>query len=341
MRLAIHAMRPTANFGLWGNDMEANIAMVRHAESLGYDSVWTAEASGTDAVVPLAWLAASTKTIKLGTAVMQMAARTPTLAAMTAATVDLLSGGRFMLGLGAGGPAVVEGWHCQAYGQPLARTAEYVEVVRKVLARTSAVVHHGEYYDIPYQRDDATGLAHPIRLMFRPKRRKLPIYLAAMGPKNLQLAYQIADGIVPAFYSPWREKEFFEGVDRGTRTVELAPQVSIMMGDNLAACRDRVRGGLAFWIGGMGARGLNFYNRLISRLGFEEVARSVQDLYMSEHRMEAAAAIPDELIDEVALVGPREHVAEQLEVWKESSATTMILMAAEPKALEAVAELVL
>lgn len=341
MRLGLHAMKPTANFGQWGADMGSNLDVIRRAEELGFDSVWTAEASGTDAVVPLAWIAAHTSKIKIATGVMQMGARSPTATAMTAATFDSLSGGRFILGLGTGGPAVVEGWHSQPFGKPLARTREYVEIVRKVLARTSPVVHHGTYYDIPYERSDGTGLAQPIRLMFRPKRRSLPIYLAAMGPRNLELAYRIADGIVPAFYSPWREKEFFEGVDRGTRRVDVAPFVSVVLGDDLAACRDRARAGLAFWIGGMGARGLNFYNRLVSRLGFGDAAHAVQRLYMSERRLEAAAAIPDQLIDEVTLLGPREHIRDQLEAWSESSVTTMILLSADRRAVETVAELVL
>jgi F420-dependent oxidoreductase-like protein len=263
------------------------------------------------------------------------------MTAMTAATLDMLSGGRFMLGLGPGGPAVVEGWHCQAYGEPLARTVEYVDIVRRVLARSGPLVHHGDYYDIPYEGDGALGLANPIRMMNRPKRRKLPIYLAAMGPKNVSLAYKIADGIIPAFYSPWREKEFFDGVERGTRNVELAPFVAVVMGDDLAECRDRARGALAFWIGGMGARGLNFYNRHVTRLGFGDAARKVQDLYMSERRLEAAAAIPDQLIDEVSLVGTRERIADQLEAWKESAVTTMILTGADRPAMETVAELVL
>jgi F420-dependent oxidoreductase-like protein len=341
MQLGIHTMKPTANFGLWGSDIATNIAMIKRAEALGFDSVWTAEASGTDAIAPLAWIAGHTTTMKIGTGIMQMAARTPTLTAMTAATLDHLSGGRFILGVGAGGPAVVEGWHCQAYGNPVQRSDEYIRIVRQTLARSAPVVHHGEHYDIPYTGPGTTGLANPIKLMIRPKRKKLPIYLAAMGPKNLNLAFRVADGIVPAFYSPWREKEFFDGVERGNRPVEIAPFVPITMGDDLAACRDASRMGLAFWIGAMGARGLNFYNRHIARLGFEDAARKVQDLYMLERRTEAAAAIPDQLIDEVTLVGPKEHIRDQLEAWKESSVTTMILTSAEPRGLHTIAELML
>lgn len=340
MKLALHTMRPTAKFGVWATDIATNIQVIREAESLGYDSVWTAEAAGTDAVVPLSWIAAHTCRLKVGTAIMQITARTPTLTAMTAATLDTLSGGRFVLGLGASGPATVEGWHSQAYGNPIAITEEYVSIVRKVLARTAPVVHHGRYYDIPYQREDSTGLARPIKLMFRPRPRKIPIYLAAMGPKNLSLAYRIADGVIPFFYSPHREKQFFDGVDRGCRAVDLAPFVPIVMGDDLEACRERARAALAFWIGGMGARGYNFYNQLAARLGFGDSARRVLELYTSERRTEAAAAIPDQFIDEIALVGTRERIADQLAAWKESSVTTMILVAPQPRAIQTAAELV-
>ncbi|HEY7137365.1 MAG TPA: LLM class F420-dependent oxidoreductase [Acidimicrobiia bacterium] len=341
MQLGIHAMKGNANFGGLGRDLRANLAAIIEAEALGYSTVWTAEASGTDAVVPLTWIAAHTSKIRLGTGVMQMAARTPPMTAATAATLDLLSEGRVVLGLGASGPAVVEGWHCQPYGNPLTRAEEYVAIVRKVLARSAPVVHHGDCYDIPYTKDDATGLANPIRLMFRPKRRRIPIYLAAMGPRNLNLANKIADGIVPAFYSPVRETAFWDGVDPPPEGFDISPFVTVAMGDDLTRCRDYVRGGLAFWIGAMGARGRNFYNRLAVRLGFADAAHQVQSLYMSERRLEAAAAIPDELIDEVALVGPRERIRDQLEAWKASRVTTMIIMAPDAHTMRAVAELAL
>ena len=313
------------------------------AEQLGYDSIWTAEASGTDAVSPLAWVAAHTEKINIATGVMQLTARCPTTTAMTAATLDLLSEGRFILGLGASGPAVVEGWHAQRYGSPLARTREYMRIVRDVWTR-QPVEAHGAYYDIPYRRADSTGLADPIRLMFRPRRKSIPIYLAAMGPRNVGLAYEIADGVIPAFYSPYRESAFFAfSAEQRTarRGVELAPFVSIAMGSNIDACRDRLKPGLAFWLGGMGARGLNYYNNFVSRLGFGAQARVIQDLYTRGLRAKAAAAVPDTLVDEVALFGPREHVADQLAAWRESSVTTLILTHADVGAIRAVAELVL
>ena len=339
MKLGLQMMRATVNFGLWGSGPKANIDVVRLAESLGYDSIWTAEASGTDAVSPLAWVAAHTERITIGTAVMQMSARPPTTTAMTAATLDLLSGGRFVLGLGVSGPAVVEGWHGQAFGKPLARTREYVTAVRQVLARQPVRVN-GDHYHIPYDLPDATGLAEPIRLMFRPRRPSIPIYLAAMGPKNVSLAHEIADGIIPAFYSPQREATFFEGIE-SRRSIDVAPFVPVAFGDDVDACRNRLKPGLAFWLGGMGAKGLNFYNNFISRLGYAERATEIQELYTRGKRSQAAAAVPDGLVDEVALFGPRDHIAHQLEAWKASRVTTMILNGADVDAIRTIAELVL
>jgi F420-dependent oxidoreductase-like protein len=341
MRLGLNTVRATVNFGLWGSGAAPNVEVVQLAERLGYDSVWTAEASGTDAVGPLAWLAAHTSTIKVGTGIMQMTARAPTTTAMTAATLDLLSGGRFLLGLGASGPAVVEGWHGEPYGKPLDRTREYVKIVRAALAR-QAVEHAGEHYQVPNRGPDALQLGQPVKLMFRPRRASIPIYLAAMGPRNVQLAYEIADGVIPAFYSPHREDAFFSFCDgRPDRAIDLAPFVPVALGADHQACRDRLKPGLAFWLGGMGAGGLNFYNRFISRLGYEAAAREVQKLFTGGQRARAAAAVPDALVDEVALCGPREAVAEQLEAWKASSVTTMILQGADVPAITTLAELLL
>jgi len=341
MKLGLQMMRATVNFGLWGSGPEKNIEVAKLAEGLGYHSLWTAEASGTDAVAPLAWVAAHTETIAIGTAIMQMTARTPTATAMTAATLDLLSKGRFLLGLGVSGPAVVEGWHATAYGRPLARTREYVRIVRDVWARQPLDVH-GRYYDLPYRGEDGTGLAEPIHLMFRPRRRSIPIYLAAMGPRNVALAYEIADGVMPAFYSPYREDAFFAFADeRPHRRIELAPFVPVAMGRDVDVCRARLKPGLAFWLGGMGAKSLNFYNNFVSRLGFADAAREVQKHYTSGNRARAAAAVPDALVDEVALFGPRERIADQLAAWKESSVTTMILNGADVDAIVAIGELAL
>ena len=354
MKLGLNLMRGVVNFGAWGTGFERNIEVIKLAESLEYDSVWTAEASGTDAIVPLAYVAAHTTRVKLGTAIMQMAARTPTNTAMTAATMDLLSGGRFILGLGVSNPMVVEGWHSQPYGKPLLRTREYISIVRDVIARQKNVVHHGTHYDIPYQRPDAFGGAMPIKLMFRPRRPRIPIYLAAMGPKNVRLALQTCDGIIPPAYSPAREREVFgeggfswpemedERESRGLpRQIDLAPFVPVAMGDDLEQCRNRLKPLVAFWLGAMGSRNRNFYNELARRAGFDAEAEKIQELYLAGRRTEAAAAVPDRLIDESSLTGPREHIAEQLEEWKKSSVTTMILTGADRDAVIAIAELVL
>lgn len=341
MRLGLQTMRSTVNFGMWGSGAQPNVDVVRLAESLGYHSVWTAEASGTDAVTPLAWLAANTSTIRIGTAIMQMSARPPTTTAMTAATLDLLSEGRFVLGLGVSGPMVVEGWHGERFGTAIDKTREYVNIVRTALSR-QPVRHDGAYYTIPYTAADGTGLSEPVRMMFRPRRALLPIYLAAMGPRNVALAHEIADGVIPAFYSPYREDEFFSGVDRERRRrIDVAPFVAVAIGPDVQVCRDRLKPGLAFWLGGMGARGLNFYNSFIARLGYPEAAAVVQQLYTSGRRSEAAAAVPDALVDEISLCGPRERIKERLEAWTSSSVTTMILNGVDVPAIQTMAELVL
>jgi len=343
MRLGLLAMNSSINFGLPGAiGADRTLEVVRHAERLGYDSVWTAEASGTDAVAPLAWLAAQTSTIKLGTAIMQLTARTPTVTAMTAATIDQLSGHRFLLGLGVSGPAVVEGWHGVPYGRPLTRTREYVAIVREVLA-AQPVDHAGPYYDVPNVGPGTTGLAGPLKLMFKPRRPDIPIYLAAIGAKNVALAHELADGLIPAYYSPYREQIFFAGVSPSLRQrpVEIAPFVPIAMGPDLQKCRNRLKLSLAIWVGGMGAKGINFYNDLVRRLGFEEAATEIAECYAMGKPARAAAAVPDALVDEIALCGPRERIAEQLDVWKKSSVTTLILRDADLEAVTAVAELVL
>lgn len=341
MKLGLHSMRATVNFGMWGSGVAPNIKVVQMAERLGYSSVWTAEASGSDAVVPAAWLAAHTAGICVGTAIMQISARPPTVTAMTAATLDRLSEGRFLLGLGVSGPVVVEGWHGSAFGEPLVKTREYLRVVRSVLARQT-IDHSGSYYTIPYRGEDATGLAGPVKLMFRPRRPSIPIFIAAMGPANVRLAHEVADGVIPAFYSPRHEDAFFSEVDRQNgRRIEIAPFVAVALGSDVQQCRDRLKPGLAFWIGGMGARGLNFYNNWVGRMGYEKAALTVQELYTTGRRAAAAASIPDELVDDVALCGPRERIRDQLEEWKGSSVTTMILNGVDIETIRMMAELVL
>jgi F420-dependent oxidoreductase-like protein len=315
------------------------IELAQEAERLGYDSAWAAEAWGTDAVSVLAWLAAVTTRIKIGSAILQIPARTPANAAMTAATLDLLSGGRFLLGLGTSGPQVVEGWHGEPWGKPLRKTREYVEIVRAVLRR-DVLEHHGEHYDVPYSQDGATGLGKPLKLMARPLRADVPIYLASLRPKSIALAAEIADGWLPIFFSPERARGAFP-VPFERDAFDIAPAVPALLSDDLESARDALKPYYALYIGGMGARGQNFYNDLASAYGFEADAKRIQNLYLDGMKREAAAAVPDALVDEMALAGPREHIAERLEAWKESGATTMLVSTRDVATVRAVAELAL
>jgi F420-dependent oxidoreductase-like protein len=339
-------MRLGLNFGYWGSGPSDNIAIAQEAERLGYHSLWTAEAYGSDSVSPLVWLAAHTERINVGTAIMQMPARTPAMTAMTAATIDLLTGGRFLLGIGASGPQVVEGWHGVVYGKLLTRTREYVEIVRTILKREQPLEHHGEYYDIPVQ--GGTGLGKPLKLIVHPLRPSIPIYVAAIGPKNVALAGEIADGWLPVFFSPRRVSVFRKSLDEGFarrsdgRTLDdfdIAPTVSVVVGDDVDACRMHVKPNLALYVGGMGARGKNFYNDLACRYGYEDAAKTIQDYYLAGKRNEAIAAVPDELVDEIALCGPRERIRDRLAEWREAGVTTLICAANSLEAMRTMAEL--
>jgi len=315
------------------------IAMAQEAEKLGYDSAWAAEAWGTDCVTVLSWLGATTERIKLGSAIMQIPGRTPSNTAMTAATLDLLSGGRFLLGLGTSGPQVVEGWHGEAWGKPLEKTREYVEVVRMALRR-DVVEHHGAHYDIPLT--DGTGLGKPLKLMARPLRADIPIYLAVMRPKAVAQAFEIADGWLPIFWSPENARRAFGDVIGGGREgFDIAATAPVILIDDVESGREFLKPYYALYIGGMGARGQNFYNDLACRYGYEEAAREIQDLYLDGHKRDAAAAVPDAFVDEVALVGPKERLAERLAAWRESGATSLLVSTQQPEALRALAELAL
>lgn len=338
-------MKLGLSLGYWGARPNDATATVVEAERLGFDSVWAAEAYGSDAVTVLSWLGALTSRIHLGSGILQMPARTPANTAMTAATLDMLSGGRVLLGLGVSGPQVVEGWHGVPYGKPLARTREYVEILRRIWAREANLEFEGQEYTIPLA--GGTGLGKPLRLTLHPLRKRIPIYLAAIGPKNVELAGEIADGWLPIFYSPQREATYLEPLDVGLAKrqaedpFEIAPSVTVVLGDDVQACRDAVKPMLALYIGGMGARGKNFYNQLACRYGYETAAEEIQDLYLGGKKMAAIAAVPDALVDEVALCGPKERIAELLEPWKRSRTTTLLVGTGQPEALRVMAELVL
>jgi F420-dependent oxidoreductase-like protein len=315
------------------------ITLAQEAERLGYDSAWAAEAWGTDCVTVLSWLGATTARIKLGSAIMQIPGRTPTNTAMTAATLDLLSGGRLLLGLGTSGPQVVEGWHGEPWGKPLVKTREYVEIVRAALRR-ELVEHHGEHYDIPLQ--DGTGLGKPLKLMARPLRADIPIYLAVMGPKAVAQAFEIADGWLPIFWSPEKAHDAFgDAIANRPVGFDIAATAPVILVDDVEAGRELLKPYYALYIGGMGARGKNFYNDLATRYGYGAEAALIQDLYLAGSKRDAAAAVPDAFVDEVALVGPKERLADRLEAWRESGATSLLISTQQPEALRAIAELAL
>jgi len=336
----------TSNFG---PKLTIPWELIHEAERLGFDSVWTAEAYGNDAIVPLSFIAARTTRIGLGTAIMQMPARTPALTAMTAMSLDVLSGGRFRLGLGPSGPQVIEGWHGVPYGRPLTRTREYVSIVRQIFAREAPLEHKGFHYQIPYTGPGATGLGKPLKSILH-GRANIPIYTAAISEPGLACAGEVADGVIPVWMSPSQPKLVTEPVERGLvasgsgrrlADFDIAPFVTVVLGDDLEKCRMPVKGMLSLYIGGMGARAKNFYNDYAKRLGYEEAAVRIQDLYLAGKKAEAMAAVPDALVDEVALVGPRERIKERVAAWKASPVTTMLCGGGQVDALRLLAELVL
>lgn len=329
-------------WGYWGQLPPPNlIEMTQLAESLGFDSVWTAEAWGSDAFSPLAYLAGHTSTIKLGTSVVQIAGRTPTATAMHAITLDHLSNGRLILGLGVSGPQVVEGWYGRPYPKPLARTREYVEIIRRVLAREAPLTFDGEFYQHPYHGPDAMGLGKPLKSITHPLRREIPIYLGAEGPKNVTMTAEIADGWIPLYYSPFRQDVYADQLAGAKDGFEIVALANITITDDVEAGLYPVKAMLGFYIGGMGAKGKNFHTELMARMGFEEAAFKIQDLFFEGRRDEAIALVPDEFADEISLVGPPGRIRERLEVWRDSPVTTLTMYPSSPDQLRQAAELVL
>ena len=323
-------MRLGLNVGYWGLGLtsEQQLALVRAAEDGGYDSVWVAEAYGSDAATVMAWLAAQTSRIRIGSGIFQMPARSPAMTAMTAATIDQLSGGRMLLGIGPSGPQVAEGWHGQRFPKQLLRTREYVEILRKALAR-ERLVYDGDYYKLPLP--DGPGKA--LKLTIAPVQERIPIYIASIGPNNVRLTGEIADGWLPIFFSPEYVDDsralLEEGAARAGRSIgddfDIAPAVNVCIDDNIDRARDQMRHYIALYVGGMGSRERNFYNSLVQRYGFEEAAREIQDLYLDGRKDEAAAAVPAELIDTVTLVGQRDKVRERVAVYRDAGVGTLIV----------------
>jgi F420-dependent oxidoreductase-like protein len=342
-------MRLGLMLGYSGSHYNMPLDLVREADELGYDSVWTAEAYGSDAVTPATWVLANTKRIKAGTAIMQLAARSPSCTAMTAMTLDHLSGGRFVLGLGPSGPQVVEGWHGERYGKPLTRLKEYVSIVRQILAREGPLTHSGEHYQIPYRGEGASGLGKPLKSILHGN-AKLPIYTAAISPNGLTVAGEVGDGVFPVWMNPERFDLIREPLEAGFAKAgggkslsqfDVAPFVRVALGDDLDACRKHVKEFLALYIGGMGARGKNFYNDYACRLGYEGPAKEIQDLYLAGRKEEAMAKVPDSMVDECSLIGPAERIRERLGPWREAAARgdigTIVLVVNSPEALRLMA----
>ena len=329
-------------FGYWQAQPPPDlISSAQEAEALGYDSVWSAEAWGSDAFTPLAWIGAHTQRLKLGTGIVQLSARTPTSTAMHVLTLDHLSEGRLILGLGVSGPQVVEGWYGQPFSKPLARTREYIGIIQQALAREKPVESTGPHYPLPYRGDGAWGLGKPLRPITHPLRADVPIYLGAEGPKNVALAAEICDGWLPLYYSPFRNEVYADSLRDARPGFEIAQIVTLSVNDDIEAALAPVKAMLGFYVGGMGAKKRNFHKELMARMGFEEEAQRIQDLFMEGKRGEAVAAVPDEFADEISLVGPVERIRERLEAWRESPVTSLLVTNRDPGAMQTAAELIL
>ncbi len=332
-----------------GRTSGINIEAIRRAESMGFDSVWTAEAWGGDAVTPAAWILAQTEKINVGTAIMQMPARTPAMCAMTAMSLADLSNGRFIVGLGASGPQVVEGWHGVPYGKPMTRLREYIAIMRQIFAREDRLEFQGDQYQIPYMGPGSTGLGKPLKSIMHPT-HDIKIFSASITPKGVETAAEVADGFFPIWMDPEKYSVFDEPISKGLAAAEgdktladfeVSPFITVSIGDDVEQCMQPIRGNMALYIGGMGARDKNFYNDYAKAIGFEEAAIEIQDHFLAGRRDQAMAAVPSELIDAVHLVGPAERIRERLQRWKQAASegkvASMMIGTGQPEALELVA----
>jgi len=341
-------LRLGLSLGYWAGGPPAGAAeSVLEAERLGFDSVWTAEAYGSDAITPLAWWGAATHEIKLGTAIVQISARTPAATAMAAMTLDHLSSGRLILGLGVSGPQVVEGWYGQPFAKPLARMREYIGIVREIWARNGPVTNPGPHYPLPIK--DGTGLGKPLKSSIRPLRADIPIYLAAEGPKNIALAGELCDGWLALFYSPHHDGLYRDALNEGLarpaarrtpQEFEVAATVPLIVTDDIEQAADALRPGYALYFGGMGAKSANFHANVPIRMGYEAEVAKIQELYLSGHKEEAAAAVPTKLIEQLTLIGSKDKIRHDLEAWRDSIVTTL-LVGGDPATLRTAADLVL
>ncbi|MBL4584701.1 MAG: LLM class F420-dependent oxidoreductase [Pseudomonadales bacterium] len=318
-------MKLGLSIGYSGREIGMDMTRIKEAENLGFDSVWTAEAYGSDAVSPAAWILAQTTKIKVGTSIMQIPARTPANAAMTAMTLDALSGGRFIMGLGASGPQVVEGWHGVGYKRPVTRTKEYIAIIRKILEREGPVTFDGYHYQLPNRGEKSVGLGKPLKSILHGN-PNIKIYTASITNAGIEASAEVANGVFPLWMNPERydifapniQKGFDKTTDKTLQNYDIIPSVTVIEGDDLEACREPIKQHMALYIGGMGAREKNFYNDYAKRLGYEDAAVKIQDLYLDGKKEEAAAAVPNQLVDDIALIGPRERIREQLQPWKEA-----------------------
>ena len=328
--------------GYWGAQPPKDlIGLAQEAERLGFDSVWTAESWGSDAFTPLAWIGAHTSKIRLGTSVVQLSARAPAATAMAALTLDHLSKGRLILGLGVSGPQVVEGWYGQPFAKPLSRTREYVDIVRQVLRREAPLTNDGPHYPLPYRGEGSWGLGKPLRSITHPLRADVPIFLGAEGPKNVALAVEIADGWLPLYYSPHRPEVYAESLRGMKPGFEIAQMVIVNVADDVATGLAPVKAMLGFYIGGMGAKKRNFHVELMSRMGFEAEAKKIQELFFEGKLGEAIEAVPDEFADEISLVGPADRIKDRVQAWRETPVTTLLVPTQDQAMLATTADLIL
>ena len=339
-------MKLGIGIGYSGGQVRLPMEHILEAERLGYDSVWSAEAYGSDAVTPLAYLAAKTTRLKLGTGIMQLAGRTPAMCAMTMSTLDALSEGRVLVGLGLSGPQVIEGWHGTPYDKPVARLREYVEILRKIWAREEPVSLDGKAYQLPYQGPGATGLGKPLKSILHT--RQLPVYLATMQPRSVRLTAEVADGWLPIWFSPQRVGMYSEGIEDGFRRAgsgkswkdwDIAAGCTVIIGDDVKACLAKIKPTLALYVGGMGARNKNFHNEMVTKYGYGDAAARIQELYLAGHKAEATATVPDELCDELSLCGPEARIRQRFTAWEDAGVTTMLVSSQQPAAYHLMADI--
>ena len=328
--------------GYWGAGPDPKLVNIaQEAEKLGYDAVFTAEAWGSDVFTPLAWIGAHTEKIRLGTGIAQLSARAPTAAAMAALTLDHLSGGRVILGLGVSGPQVVEGWYGKPFGKPLSRTREYVNIIRQVFNREGPVENNGDHYPLPYTGEGSWGLGKPLKSITHPLRKDLPIFLGAEGPKNIAMTAEIADGWLPLYYSPYRQEVYSDQIKDAKPGFEIMQGITVIINDNVEEALVPLKHSLALYIGGMGAKSRNFHNELVKRMGFEEAAERIQDLYLAGKKDEAMLAVPTELADEISLVGSVDRIKDRLNAWRETPVSSLLVSTRSMGELRTFAELVL